>query len=102
MTNFFIKLGAVYGENIDVDDHLPDPTTVSRNVQKSVEKTKLEIRGEIAEAGIRWNSHYRMLKAIHDNWADMNRILSNKGRKSTTFKDKFNYCKIFGRCMREC
>ncbi|KAH8404556.1 hypothetical protein KR215_003351, partial [Drosophila sulfurigaster] len=49
MVQFFVKLGALYGENVDLEDVIPDPTTISRNVQKAAEEKKKELRGEISE-----------------------------------------------------
>lgn len=46
---FFIKIGATYGENVDVNDLLPDPTTISRKVQKSADEKKKQFRSEINE-----------------------------------------------------
>lgn len=40
LVKFFIKKGATYGENVDVNDLLPDPTTISRKVQKSADEKK--------------------------------------------------------------
>ncbi|KAH8284403.1 hypothetical protein KR044_004965, partial [Drosophila immigrans] len=47
MIQFFIKMGATYGEHVDVEDLLPDPTTVSRKVQNKANEKKMEIKDEI-------------------------------------------------------
>nr|XP_041632327.1 uncharacterized protein LOC121502695 [Drosophila kikkawai] len=42
LVNFFIKIGATYGENVDVDDLIPHERTLSRNAEKlAMEKRKI-------------------------------------------------------------
>lgn len=45
----FIKIGATYGECVDVDDMLPDATTISRKCQKEAEECKANISKELKE-----------------------------------------------------
>jgi len=47
MVQFFIKIGAAYGDHIDVDDLLPSPSTLSRKVHKDAEEKKGLISSEI-------------------------------------------------------
>jgi len=49
LVNFFIKIGATYGEHVDVEDMLPDSTTISRRVQKIANEKKDEIKNEITK-----------------------------------------------------
>jgi len=49
LVKFFIKIGAKYGDNIDIGDLLPDATTISRNVKKLAEEKKNEIKTEITD-----------------------------------------------------
>lgn len=45
--NFFIKLGAVYGENVDIVDLLPDSTTVAESIRTIAEEKKSKIKSHI-------------------------------------------------------
>nr|AAD03082.1 putative transposase [Bactrocera tryoni] len=47
LVKFFIKIGASYGEHVDVEDLLPSATTISRNVQKCANEKKEELKEEI-------------------------------------------------------
>lgn len=49
IAKFLIKIGAKYGESIDIEDMLPDSTTVSRATQKIADEKKAEIKDEIAK-----------------------------------------------------
>lgn len=49
IAKFFINIGATYGENVDVTDLLPDPTIISRNVQKAAEEKRKIISNEIRD-----------------------------------------------------
>lgn len=50
MVKFLIKLGSVYGPNVDVEDLIPDAITVSRSVKKAaLEKPTQE--GELVSSG---------------------------------------------------
>jgi len=40
MEQLLIKIGAAYGDHIDVDDLLPSPSTLSRKVHKDAEEKK--------------------------------------------------------------
>lgn len=44
LVKFFIKIGATYGENVDVENLLPDATTISRNVKKLADEKKNRIQ----------------------------------------------------------
>ena len=46
----FIKIGAKYGENVDIDDLLPDETTVSRNLKSWADEKKTEFSSELKKA----------------------------------------------------
>lgn len=47
MVKFFIKIGATYGECVDVDDMLPDATTIARKCQKEADEKRAEISQEL-------------------------------------------------------
>uniref|UniRef100_A0A034WLQ6 Transposable element Hobo transposase n=1 Tax=Bactrocera dorsalis TaxID=27457 RepID=A0A034WLQ6_BACDO len=47
LVKFFIKIGATYGEHDDVEDMLPDHTTISRKVTKCANDKKEELKAEI-------------------------------------------------------
>jgi len=50
LVQVFIQIGAKFGENIDIEDMLPDETTVSRNLQVEANKKKQELAEEIKNA----------------------------------------------------
>lgn len=47
LVKFFIKIGAKYGEHVNVEDLLPDATTISRKVKKDANEKKQELKDEI-------------------------------------------------------
>ena len=46
----FIKIGAKFGENKDVDDLLPDATTVSRKLKPWADEKKMKASADIQKA----------------------------------------------------
>lgn len=51
MLQFFIKLGSVYGENVDIDDLLPDSTTVAESIRTMADGKKSKIIPQIEKIG---------------------------------------------------
>ncbi|XP_073811533.1 uncharacterized protein [Musca autumnalis] len=47
LVKFFIKIGAKYGEYIDVDDMLPDPAIISEKVKRCANEEEQQIKEEI-------------------------------------------------------
>jgi len=50
LAKFFIQSGTAYGANVDVDDPLPDATTLSRNAEKDAEEKRTMTSWELKEA----------------------------------------------------
>jgi len=50
LVKFFLQIGAIYGEQVDVDDLLPDPTTLSRKAKSDAEEKRSLISSEIKKA----------------------------------------------------
>nr|DAA03872.1 TPA_inf: HDC12224 [Drosophila melanogaster] len=50
LVQFFLKIGAVYGEHVDVDDLLPDPTTLSLKAHSEAEEKGTLVSAAIKEA----------------------------------------------------
>lgn len=65
LVKFFIKIGASYGEHVDVEDLLPDPTTISRKIQKCASEKKTELQEEISSIVSNGGA-----SATIDMWAD--------------------------------
>jgi len=79
LVKFFIKIRATYGKHIDVEDLFPDPTTISRKIQKSANEKKGELHEEIssivcnsgASATIdMWTDNY-VKRNFHENFSLM-------------------------------
>ncbi|XP_073811786.1 uncharacterized protein [Musca autumnalis] len=47
LVKFFIKIGAKYGENVDVDDLLPDPAIISEKLKRCANEEEQQIKEEI-------------------------------------------------------
>jgi len=50
LAKFFIQSGTAYGANVDVDDPLPDATTLSRNAEKDAEEKRTMISKKLKKA----------------------------------------------------
>lgn len=65
MVQFFIKIGSTYGELVDIDDLIPNPTSIARKCQKEAEEKKADLSTELKEVVSRGGASLTM-----DLWTD--------------------------------
>lgn len=86
MVHFFIKIGSRYGENVDIDDLLPDPSTLSRRITKTAQEKKNEVKSKISKIVSDGKSSITI-----DLWQD-NYVRRNFLCATLHFQENFKMC----------